>query len=88
MTLAEQRGALIAAMKAGLRDKIHIISGCCATDDEIIKDQLAAVSAAGLSIIGTEVTEKMRLEGYREYGDVEKIFKAMVAAGDLARKPQ
>lgn len=61
MTLEEQRGALIAAMKAGLRDKIHIISGCCATDDEIIKDQLAAISAAGFSIVADEAFDAFEL---------------------------
>jgi len=54
---------------------------------------LRAISAAGFSIVGPEVTEEMRCEGHTAYinshgSSYDTIFKAMLAAGDLARKPE
>jgi Fe2+ or Zn2+ uptake regulation protein len=45
---------------------------------------LAAISAAGFSIVGPEVTDMLHPRAF--YG-VDEI-KAMLAAGDIARKPE
>ena len=88
MKLAEQRKKLVKAIEDSMIERnvpISIARVCAG-------GVLAAASAAGFSIIGTEVTEDMA-----EKGSVvplsmrgmkwEGIFKAMLAAGDLARKP-
>ena len=73
MTLAEQRAALVAIL------------------DNAIEEQwypsmlLAAIYEAGFSIVGPEVTEKMREARHGLNYDGDKIFLAMAAAGDLAR---
>ena len=80
MTLAEQRAELVKLL------------------DTILAKQgerfLAAISAAGFSIIGPEVTEEMDAAGAKsieQIGDADTlvagIFLAMARAGDLARKP-
>ena len=48
----------------------------------------SAISAAGFSIVGPEVTEEM-LDAWSMSDDAPiSEFKAMLAAGDLARKPE
>ena len=49
---------------------------------------LPAISAAGFSIVGPEVTLEMldaATRHFRKHGYAEEIFKAMLAAGDLGK---
>jgi hypothetical protein len=69
MTLAEQRKRLL-----------KIIDDAPYTPEEL----LAAISAAGFSIIGPEVTEEMRIAA-NVWWNVDMLFKRMLADGDLAK---
>ena len=73
MTLAEQRANLIAVVgHYGLIDR------------EQAMEIIAGISAEGLSIVGPEVTAEMR-EASGVWWDATGMFKAMLAAGDLAK---
>ena len=77
MTLAEQREKLVEIIDEAI-------------DGQWMPDALLhAISAAGFSIVGPEVTEEM-LDAWWSMSDDAPIseFKAMLAAGDLARKPE
>ena len=79
MTLAEQRERL----ETLLDHRIH--TALCGADI------LAAISAAGFSVVGPEVTEEMLQESRKltwSGGGNAAHFKTMLAAGDLARKPE
>ena len=92
MTLAEQREKLIELM-----NKTYIgawykadVNGLPWTNEEAMGGVLDAISAARFSIVGPEVTLDMldaAQRHFRKHGYAEEIFKAMLAAGDLARKP-
>ena len=99
MTLEEQRAKLI-EMMCKARYEHGLVDNECAGKWETVartfKEMwraresavLAALSAAGFSIVGPEVTEEMITEGER-WGArrdlVAVIFKAMLAAGDLGK---
>ena len=81
MTLAELRAALIEILDNAI-------------EEQWMPDALLhAISAAGFFIVGPEVTPLM-IEIARELIETsvsgfrtDDLFKAMLAAGDLARKP-
>ncbi len=84
MTLAEERERL-AAMLLKEYYKAYENTG---TQLEGMLGAFAAISAAGFSIVGPEVTEEMVCDGSWFSSDPARGFKAMLAAGDLARKPE
>ena len=79
MTLAEQREKLIELLDDAIGEQWYPA------------ELLATISAAGFSIVGPEVTAEMVEAGITSANGetiwVSKRFKAMLAAGDLARKP-
>ena len=97
MTLAEQRERLVEAMAKAARRRAEerMIVPLSPNDRELhwyeldnMRAAIAAISAAGFSIVGPEVTEEM-LDAWSMSDDAPiSEFKAMLAAGDLARKPE
>ncbi len=74
--LAEQKAMLVAAIgHYGMIDR------------ERAMDIIAGISAAGFSIVRPKVTEEMQ-EASGVWWNTTKMFKAMLFAGDIARKPE
>ncbi len=95
MTLAEEREELIEMMAQAGGGDAWTLSTNFQKDRERHKMRrvLTAISAAGLSIVGPKVTDDMFKAAYQEdpIGSLHSYydcFKAMLAAGDLARKPE
>ena len=100
MSLVEERKKLIEAVAESRATRLYP-SWEKLRDDwrdfyrEGAAKDITAISAAGFSIVGPEVTEEMDAAGAKsieQIGDAETviagIFKAMLAAGDLGRKPE
>ncbi len=94
MTLAEQREKLAEKMAKAVRRRTEHRTRAALDESELhwheldnMRAAIAAISAAGLAIVGPEVTEEMLHAGVSIWGDpnVKRVFKAMVAAGDLGR---
>ena len=104
MTLAEQRVALIEAMAKAARRRAEerMVVPLSPNDRELhwyeldnMRAAIAALSAAGFSVVGPEVTAEQVIDGYMDSGidyqmshaDILLLFSAMLACTDLARKP-
>ena len=94
MTLAEQREKLVDAIGRARFTLTDWDSAPPEIKENMrynIEQTFATISAAGCAIIGQEVTQEMIVEGERwgaKRDLAAGIFKAMLAAGDLGRKPE